>query len=321
MSAWFNWALEPARFEAAAKVVAFLLALGLAWTLAEVIRYVRSLRREKERAVELMARPVNTAAPREIVAPVSHGERQSAPRGDRGTVRTIVGQTVRIAGTVSLVILIAVAALVPFLGALLEYQDQPQRADYIVTFAGDRNLMQKTADLYQQGYANRILLGRSRDVADTAGKAGTTGARPDGESRDAATVPPDEPGVPASVTTTFGSDRDDLHEAAIAVHKLAEDRRAKVILVVPRAQSWRAKLIFEDEMPKVRFFVVSQEEGKIGIPWWTDEPSTVTTMVETAKLFHHWVDSIRTRAPDVKPQAPHQGGLHAVPEPQVVVGR
>ena len=199
----------------------------------------------------------------------------------------------RIAGTISLIVLLAAAAVVPFLGALLEYQDPPQRADYIVTFAGDRTLVQKATELYQQGYSAKVLLGR---VDDPAAHTATTGARTETDIPARALD-----GVPASVATLFASGHADLADAAAAVRSIVEDRRVKIILVTPRAQSWRAKMMFEDEMPRARFFLVLPEEGRIGVPWWTDRESALLTVTETTKLVHYWVSNLRSSQSATRP--------------------
>lgn len=64
----------------------------------------------------------------------------------------------QVAGLLAILALLVAIGTFMFLAPLLQYQDRPERADYILPLAGNEDRLVKAAELYKQGLAPKILL-------------------------------------------------------------------------------------------------------------------------------------------------------------------
>ncbi len=272
-----DWVFEAARFELITKALTLVLLAGGAIALWEIIRYVRTLRLERDLARRLALREVyaNANDPRYDSLP---------PRGASrpGMFGRAVRWTVQAVGVLSIVILVTAAAAMPFLGTWLESQDYLEKADYIVPLPGDNRRLLKAAELYKQGFAPSILL--SREPSQPAGS-------PTVDPYEAQLRVLEQEGVPGASTESLGSTQATIAGTAEALKTLVEGRRAKVIVVASGIQSLRTKMIFEDAVPRARFIVVSPADGSIERPWWNSQESALRTIAEATQLAHYWIGS------------------------------
>ena len=289
-----NWVFEAARFELITKALMLVLLVGAAIALGEIIRYVRTLRLERDLARRLTIREVygNANDPRYAVWPP-----RGAPRP--GMFGRAVRWTVQAVGVLSIVILVTAAAAMPFLGTWLESQDYLEKADYIVPLPGDNRRLLKAAELYKQGFAPRILL--SREPPPSAGS-------PSVDPYESQLRVLEQEGVPGASTESLNATQATIADTAEALKTLVEGRRAKVIVVASGIQSLRTKVIFEDVVPRARFIVVSPADGSVERPWWNSQESALRTIAEATQLAHYWIGSslralqteLATLSPDPK---------------------
>ena len=241
-----NWVFEGARYELVIKALTLVLLVGLAVALWELIRYLRTLRLERDLARRLTMQQVYGSAhdPRYAAEPARSARRSGLlSRLVRGTVQTV--------GLLTILILAGAAAAMPFLGTWLERQDYLEKADYIVPLPGDDLRLVKAAELYKQGFAPRVLV---------------AGAAP--SSPDAPLAVLEKAGVPRASTVRLSLQPLTVAGTAEAVKTFADGRRMKVIVVAPAIKSLRTKVVFEDAAPRARFIVVAPPDGTIERPWW-----------------------------------------------------
>jgi hypothetical protein len=280
-----NWIAEAARFELAVKLLLLVLLVGAAVALWEVIRYVRTLRLERDLARRLTIRQVygNANDPRYTAWPSRGPARPSMPvRFVRSTVQAI--------GVLTILIAIAAAAAMPFLGTWLERPDYLEKADYIVPLPGDNHRLVMATELYKQGFAPRIVL--SQKPQSETGSAG-------GDPHEAQLRVLEQAGVPRASTVALGTNQTDIADTAEALRRLVEGKRVKVIVVATGIQSLRTRLIFEDVVPRARILVVSPPDGGVERPWWNSQESALRTIAEATQLAHYWIGTgLRTLQTD-----------------------
>jgi uncharacterized SAM-binding protein YcdF (DUF218 family) len=272
-----NWVFEAARFELITKALTLVLLVGGALALWEIIRYVRTLRIERDLARRLTIREVYGSSNDPRYAAWSS---RGVPR--QGMFGRAVRWTVQAVGVLSIVILVTAAAAMPFLGTWLESQDYLEKADYIVPLPGDDQRLLTAAELYKQGFAPRILL--SHELPPPAGSPST-------DTYESQLRVLEKEGVPRASTASLGSNQATIVDTAEALKTLVEGRRAKVIVVASGIQSLRTKVIFEDVVPRARFIVVSPADGGVERPWWNSQESALRTIAEATQLAHYWIGS------------------------------
>ena len=193
-------------------------------------------------------------------------------------------------GFLTVLAVLAGAAAFFLLAPWLQYQDQPERADYIVPLAGDGHRLIKAAELYKQGLAPKILLSNERirpptRLQDIAAELGYPRANPlEFRQRLLAYF-----GVPGSAIESFGEGHISTVEEAEALKRFLAGRAHTVILVTSPYQARRAKLIFEQIMPRVRWLIVWPPEGSLPDRWWLDQGAALRSVSEATKLLYFWL--------------------------------
>jgi uncharacterized SAM-binding protein YcdF (DUF218 family) len=175
------------------------------------------------------------------------------------------------------------------LGPWLQYQDQPERSDYIIPLAGDGHRLIKAAELYREGFAPKILLSNEqvRELTRYQKLAIELGyPRPEPEAFRLQLL--ERLGVPSSATETFGQGHISTVEEAEALKRFLGDRSGTMILVTSPFQARRAKMIFERVMPQCRWLIVWPPERSLPERWWSDQRAALDTVTEIAKLLYYW---------------------------------
>jgi hypothetical protein len=277
-----NWVLGAPHFELLTKALTLVLLVSAAVVLWEIVRYLRTLRLEREFAWRLTMQQVYGANdPR-------YAEWQSYAAPRRGVFGRAARKTVQAVGVLAILVMVAAAATLPFLGGWLESQGRPEKADYIVPLPGDDGRLIKAAELYKQGFAPRILVSREQ--------------RSSGDFYATQLRVLEQQGVPGTSVIPFGSTQTAIADTADAFRTFVEGRKIKAIVVASGIQSLRTRVIFEEVVPRGRFIVVSATDASVGRPWWNSQESAMRTVLEATQLAQYWIGS-HLRTP-VKPGNP-----------------
>lgn len=214
----------------------------------------------------------------------------------------MVGRFIRITlqaiGLIAVVVVVTAAVMLPFLGAWLQPQDTPERAEYIVVLGGDEHRHIKAAEIYKQGFAPTVLISNDRvppksRLQQAIIELGYPNVHPLEIRRRII----EHFGVPRSAIGSFGDGSVSTLEEAEAFKKFVNGRPVTAILVTSPFHARRAKLTFESVMPKARFLIVSPPEGTIDGRWWRDQQSAIWTGLEAMKLAYFWLGgAFRTAA-------------------------
>lgn len=306
----FNRVLEAATFDIVAKFLILVLLVAAVAALWELFRHIRALRKERDLARHLAYRQMYEEARRARRDPVERAPRRQD--ADRGAYRTqslfsgLLRGTVQAVGVLFILILVAGTAASPFLGTWLEQQDYPEKAEYIVALPGDAHRLLKAAELYNQGFAPKILLGvEPQGSVERLRKLRLEAGYPNIDSDEFQLRVLEKMGVPRASTASLGADLGTIAETAEALKKQVEDRRLKIIVVTAAPQSLRTKVVFQDIMPRARFVVVSPAGGGNEPPVTSDQDALLATLAEAARLMHYWVGS-RLRMLRTEPGTPPQ---------------
>jgi uncharacterized SAM-binding protein YcdF (DUF218 family) len=196
----------------------------------------------------------------------------------------------QVTGLVTILVMVAGVGAFLFLAPWLQYQDQPERAEYIVPLAGDWERLMKAAELYRQGLAPKILLSNEQirplsRVQEVAVKIGYP--RIDPLKFRLQLLEYYE--VPRDAVESFGHGHISTVEEAEALKQFLGDRTGTVILVTSPYQARRAKMIFERVIPTVRWIILWPPDERLSDRWWSDQDSALRAVGEMTKLSYYWV--------------------------------
>jgi uncharacterized SAM-binding protein YcdF (DUF218 family) len=289
-----NWLLGGAHYDLMVRALVLALLAGALVALWEIVRYVRTMRMERDLAYRLTMQQVYGSA---NDTRYSEQPQRSEPRP--GVLARSFRRVVHAVGLLSILLMLAAALSMPFLGTWLERQDHLEKADYIVPLPGDEQRLIKAAELYKAGFAPRIL------VSEQSG----------GASAESQVSALEKAGVPSTATATLTPASASLADAAESLKAFAGSRKFKAIVVGSGIQSLRTKLVFEDAMPRARVLVVAQSEPDDERPWWHSEESALKTIAEASQLARYWLASnLRSfQTGSEAPAAPALAGATAKP--------
>jgi uncharacterized SAM-binding protein YcdF (DUF218 family) len=213
-------------------------------------------------------------------------------------LRRLTRAILQFIGLLTLFGLLAAAVAFPLLPRILQVEDKIEKAGYILPLAGDWHRLIKAAELYKAGYAPVVLLSnaiirppsRLNLIREEMGKP-----RPEPRAFRKALML--HLGVPEDALLSFGHGHISTIEEAEAFRDFLKSRIAKsgsgrplsVILVTSPFHTRRAKTIFSDTMPGIRFMVTSPQEGKLKAQWWRDQRSAILSVVESFKFAHYLI--------------------------------
>lgn len=193
-------------------------------------------------------------------------------------------------GLITILTLFAGGVAVVSLGNWLQYQDQLQKADYIVPLAGDGDRFLYAVELYKQGFAPRILLGNDHvEAPNRSQKLRAELGYPLINPHELRTRLLKYLSVPDDAVATFGDQYISTLEEAEALKTYIGGRAVAIIVVTSPYHTRRAKIIFESKIPYARFVVVPSPEGRLQVHWWNDQESARQTLLETAKIVYFWL--------------------------------
>ena len=187
---------------------------------------------------------------------------------------------------------VVVLLLVALLGALavialrhsaewLSADDAPAIADAIVVLGHDPSRVFQAADLYNAGFAPRVLLSRPRRA-------------PRYERLEAEGIPFPwfevagrtillNRGVPESAIANFG---ERLHSTVAEARAVAmlEPPLGRILVVTSPYHVLRARRVFNDHLPNADIRVVASKYETLDRAWWRDQEDALPVVVEIIKL-------------------------------------
>lgn len=283
-------AFDPAYLDLAIKAMVLVLLLGAGAALLELIRYLRVLRYGRELNHRLTLQRVHEEIgndPRLAAAP---------PAARPSLFGRAVRKSLQTVGVLTLLIAATAAMAMPFLGPWLEHPDDLEKADYIMPLPGDSRRLFKAAELYKQGYAPRVVLSRGSAAAERIGQLRIDSGYPglDFEEWQLRTL--EKAGVPRGSVDLVDAGDASLADAAEALRRHLDGRKAKVIVVAAGIHAMRTRLMFSDTLPRARIFVAAAQEGG-SEPWWRSHESALETLGEASRVAHYWFGGGRRSEP------------------------
>jgi uncharacterized SAM-binding protein YcdF (DUF218 family) len=274
---------DPAYLDIAIRAMALLLLAGGCVAVVELIRYLRAMRHGKElnhrlvlqRAHEEIGNDPRLAGP--PPAPARHG-----------VFARLIGQSVRTIGVLAILAVAAAAIVVPFLGPWLEQPDALERADVLVPLPGDTQRLARAADLYKQGYAPRVLLGKGAAEFDRLGAMQAGAGYPATDFTDLQLRTLERSGVPRDSIELVEMGDAGVTDAAAALRRQIGERKLRVIVIATGIHAMRTRLAFENALPRARVMVATVPDG-VSDPWWSSHDSAVETIAEASRVAHYWL--------------------------------
>lgn len=188
-------------------------------------------------------------------------------------------------GLVTVIALLLAGAAALVMPSLLQVEDRMAKADYIVPLAGGWHRYLKAAELYKASYAPKVLLSNAK-VRETTRfqKLREEMGVPEMPARELRTRLLAHLGVPDEAIDAFGEGHISTLEEAEALRGFLKGKPARIILVTSPAHTRRAKIIFQDVMPKSTFMMTAPPEKRIRERWWRHQKSAQRVVSETFKL-------------------------------------
>lgn len=192
-------------------------------------------------------------------------------------------------GALALTGLLAACLLLFFAGQWLQINDAPAKADYILPLAGDGNRNIYAAELFEQGWAPRILVSRAHEYPPTRmdrlklrmGYPEFPDQRAWYEAMYGAL------GVNLDVLEYFGNGHLSTVEEAEALRSHLKGAPVRLLLVTSAYHARRAKTIFQDVYPEAEIRMVITPYAPFEEQWWADQYSAQMVVLEAAKTLHY----------------------------------
>lgn len=205
-------------------------------------------------------------------------------------MKKLFSWTIKLLGTLTLAGIIAAGIGFFVMGSWLQLDEQPRKADYILPLAGDELRLIRAAELFNQGYAQTILVSNSREHPHT--RLDRTRAQlgwPQMTREQYRRGILNTQGVDWGETRTFGNGHISTVEEAEALREFLQGKKATLLVVTSPPHARRAEIILEDTLPDCDIIMTTTPEGKFPEKWWTDQRSAQNIVLESAKLLHYWL--------------------------------
>jgi len=223
-------------------------------------------------------------------------------------MKTIMGSFFKVIGFITIVFLIISAGGLLFAGYWLQAGDKIVKADAIFILGGSYLRPSYAGELYVQGYASTIYVGRSvyREDDYMIRKAGVN-------------LPPQEEiyrrlliekGVPENAVEFFGKSLINTVDEAKALKKVIGNKSIKLILVTSPYHVRRAKMIFEDILPTCTILATGTPYESFPRKWWSTRISALKTINETIKILFYLMGG-QFESDDVPASSVEKGVSHA----------
>jgi uncharacterized SAM-binding protein YcdF (DUF218 family) len=199
---------------------------------------------------------------------------------------------------ITVIVILAVVALIrlslPSLGSSLVAEDEPQQSDIMVVLMGSGpDRMLGAVDLYKQGYAGHIVMGRNMVRGyDLVVGQGVKIPHDTDIAKDVAV----QLGVPKEKITVLPGGALSTQDEAIQVREYLKSERDidSLIIVTSKSHSGRAKKIFVKAMSsidrEIKVLSCPTEYDDFNVDrWWKDREDLKRGALEYLKLMHFYV--------------------------------
>ena len=211
------------------------------------------------------------------------------------------GALLKLWGAACLLALLALAGLMGTAGWWLPATDEPRPADAIVVLAGDVRRAVHGADLYLEGLAPAVYIGRPfYDPPEPLCSLGLPCPRQEDEMRAVLLLK----GVPPEAVHVYGDELlSTVEEAEAFAHALPP--QAKTVLVVTSpSHSRRAKVALAHVLPGRELVMSPTPHERFEREWWTHQGSAKAVVLELAKFAQYYLGQpFRTRQPGEQTQS------------------
>ncbi len=153
------------------------------------------------------------------------------------------------------------------LGSWFQFSEEPQNSDVIVILGGDPSRAIKAAELYRQGWAPEIWIGRTyREVYFAhLDRIGIVLPKEEQIIKDALL----KRGVPGEKMKFYGNEILSTLEEAQALRQVVRHGDARILLVTSLTHARRAKMIFTGVFPQAQIRAISDSQEPPQSRWWT----------------------------------------------------
>ena len=187
------------------------------------------------------------------------------------------------AGAVSITGLLLLAVLFYNAKSVLEIDNKPDKADYIVLLGGNAERAIYGAELYNEGFAPYCLISvPERQYSRPLAAAGIPQLSQDKKY----TMVLKHYGVPQDALRYFGNGSISTYEEGLELKKIFKDKPVKLLVVTSTYHARRAETILKTILPHAQLKVVSNPEDRIPEQWWTDRFIALQVILEATKTLY-----------------------------------
>lgn len=206
------------------------------------------------------------------------------------------GALLKLWGAACLLALLALAGLMATAGWWLPATDAPRQADAIVVLAGDVRRAVHGADLYLEGLAPAVYIGRPfYDPPEPLCSLGLPCPRQEDEMRAVLLLK----GVPPEAVRLYGDELLSTVEEAEAFARALPPEAKTILVVTSPSHSRRAKLALARALPGRELVMCPSPYERFEREWWTHQGSAKAVVLELAKFAQYYLGKpFRTRQPN-----------------------
>lgn len=200
-------------------------------------------------------------------------------------MRRVLSFICKITGAVTLLTLAAAVLLFLTASSWLPVQGEPRQADYIVVLAGSPARALYAADLYNQGYAPRVLVSKPwRDDVLRRLEALDVPYTFDEEVNVQTLL---AKGVPRSAIGIFGAANMSTAQEAMVLQQRFAGTAERLLVVTSPYHVRRTRMIFNDLLPCCEHQIVGTPYEPFADKWWQDRQSARALVLESAKFIFY----------------------------------
>lgn len=205
----------------------------------------------------------------------------------------IVRSILQLIGAATVCGVLLLFGLLAFSGHWMHVDDEPFKADYLLTLAGDSHRFFKTAELYRDGYAPAILVSDAEILPPSRlTQLKWEMGYPRHTHEQFRKLLFQKLGMDYARIEHFGDGHISTKEEAEALRKYLNGKQVRLLLVTSPYHARRAKMIFEETLPNCEIRVATNQEGSFIDTWWKDQRSAQYLVMEFAKTLHYMAGGV-----------------------------
>lgn len=189
--------------------------------------------------------------------------------------------------------------------AWMGHQDTPGVADYIVPFGGEAHRAVHAANLFNRGYADRVLVGRPAASGEVQllERYGIANTRAELVYHYVMTAD----GVPPGAIRFFGNGLTNAHDEVQALFSLIGAGPGRIIVITSPYRLFRTRLMLREYAPEWSIMVIAAPQESFQKSWWTSPQSVRHVLLETAQICSYLLDRLVRFARSLRPGS--SGGI------------